>query len=374
MKVFFPIGSFYPSQTGGPNNTIFWMSKAMMKEGLDITIVSTNQGINDDLPKDTWLEKDYGKVIYTKTLVHYLPFRLLINSFRPLINSDIVHLTALFYPGSFISAILCRIFGKKIVWSTRGELDDQALVYSYWKKAPVLWFIKAFLSHKVVFHGTADTEVNFIKKTFGKDVKVIQVPNYLEIPTLVSKNKEKYFLFIGRIHPKKAIENLIEGLILSKEFLKSDFNLRIAGDYNNPYGLSLKTLVAENNLKDRIEFLGQIEGIEKQEILAKAYFSFMPSHTENFGNVVIEALAQKTPVVASKGTPWELLNEYNAGFWTGNSKEELALVVDEIILMKEEEYLFYSENALKLVTKKFDIKKNVEEWIYNYNQILNNKF
>ncbi len=88
--------------------------------------------------------------------------------------------------------------------------------------------------------------------------------------------------------------------------------LKIAGDNDNTYGRSLKKQVEELNLIDRIKFIGQIEAHEKQVFLAGSYFNFMPSHTENFGLVVVESLAQGTPVVATIESPW-------SGFEVGKS-------------------------------------------------------
>ena len=50
----------------------------------------------------------------------------------------------------------------------------------------------------------------------------------------------------------------------------------------------------------------------------------MPSHTENFGIVAAEALFHNTPVIASKNTPWQVLNVKNAGFHINNTPESIA--------------------------------------------------
>lgn len=62
----------------------------------------------------------------------------------------------------------------------------------------------------------------------------------------------------------------------------------------------------------------------------------MVSHSENFGNVIIlESLSQGTPVVASKGTPWEELNINNAGYWIDNSPDNIGQTIDKLISMSE---------------------------------------
>jgi glycosyltransferase involved in cell wall biosynthesis len=114
-----------------------------------------------------------------------------------------------------------------------------------------------------------------------------------------------------------------------------------------------------------------VEGTQKEQLYANALFSFMPSHTENFGNVAVESLAQGTPVAASTGTPWQLLEEKQAGFWTDNTPSVLAAVIDKILALSPEEYALYRQNAYTLATEQFDVHKNINQWIDAYKNILN---
>ena len=263
------------------------------------------------------------------------------------------------------------MMGKKIVWSPRGELHPNALIYSSIRKKIVLAFVKKLFRNNIFFHGTCLEEVDFIKNVFGNDVNIIETPNFMELPEKIEGvKKEDYFLFLGRIHPIKAIDHLIKAIDKSTMFREKNFKLKIAGDFDDEeYGPQLKVLVKELNLEDRVEFLGHIEGQEKELCLAKAYFSFLPSHSENFGNVVTEALAQGTPVVASKGTPWQVLEQEEAGFWIDNKVENLAKIMDRILLMGDGEYKQYCQHALALVRKEFDIKEKISTWSNTYKSI-----
>jgi glycosyltransferase involved in cell wall biosynthesis len=372
--ILFPIGSFYPAQSGGPNNTIYWITRSLKNNGLHPIIITTDDGIKPEhnINLNQWKDSYYGNVIYNKTLMHYFPYRAFINSWKHLKEAEVVHLTAIFYPLSWMIAITNTIFfKKKIIWSLRGELDDNALVYSAWKKKPILLFIRLFLKNKVTFHSTCDVETQDIKNNFGNEVSIIQIPNYLELPNLVSVKKEKYLLYLGRIHPIKAIENLIEAINLSQNFKNQEFKLKIAGNYNNPYGKELIALIKKLKLENKVEFVGHIEGNKKQELLAKAYYLVMPSHTENFGNVVVEALAQKTPVIASKGTPWNILETRKAGYWVDNDVQSLVKIIDNVLSQDRKSYDDMSVNALKLAKEEFDIERNIYEWINSYQQIAN---
>ena len=365
-----PVGSFYPAQTGGPDNTVYWITKALKTRNNNPIIVATERGVADSVDRNTWMNTEYGKVIYTRNLIHYFPLKLILTALRQIRHSDVIHLTMIFYPASFIMAFINKFFvGKPVVWSVRGDLDPYMLKRSAWKKRPVLWLIRNVLKKGVVFHATCDEEARYLKDNFGEDIKIVLIPNYMEFPEQVKVEKENSFLYLGRIHPKKAIENLIEALALSKRFKDSNYILKIAGDHNNPYGTDLQKLADKLNLANRVHFVGHVEGLKKQELLAEAKFSFMPSHTENFGIVAMEAMAQATPVVASKGTPWEILEEHEAGFWTENDPVSLSKIIDQIIGMDQSEYEKYVNNAKRLATEEFNIYEKINEWIKTYEQI-----
>lgn len=84
--------------------------------------------------------------------------------------------------------------------------------------------------------------------------------------------------------------------------------------------------------------------------------------SENFGNVVIEALSQGTPVVASHGTPWSGLVDNQAGYWIENTPEEIARSIDFVLSMNDEDYSALRIKA-HIYAQSFDVYENVNSWI-----------
>lgn len=372
FNVLFPTGSFYPAQNGGPDNTVYWITKALSKQGHKPIISTTDWGQPLPTPRDRWLETDYGRVVYTKSPLHYLPFTMMLRTLRNIRKVDVIHLSMIFYPASFMTAIINSAFyGKPMLWSSRGDLDPPMLARSNKRKQYVMALINRFVDKdKLWFHSTCDAETSYIKANFGEDSKIIQIPNYMELPERIETAKEKYFLYIGRIDPKKAVENLITALGDSKSFREGEYVLKVVGDYYNDYGHGLVKQAEELGLGNKIRFLGHRDGREKEELLAAAYFTFMPSHTENFGIVVMEGLAQGTPAVASTGTPWEILEERKAGYWVDNDPASLTRVIEHIYTLTPEEMEEMNANALKLAQEEFSIHANVGEWEAAYQKIL----
>jgi glycosyltransferase involved in cell wall biosynthesis len=366
MKIFYPLEVFYPSQAGGPANTIYWIAKNISKHGFQPIIVATDKGIQPEIPLNKWIEFDGCRAIYIKTRFLHFPIYQVLIALKHFYRADIIHISSFFYPTAFVIAIASRILNKKIVWSARGELDTKALKHSKHRKRPILWLIKKLIGVNPLFHSTCNEETEYIKTVFGENAKVTQIPNFIEIPSKTDRQTSNYLLYIGRIHPKKAIDNLIRGASMSNVFLKSDFILKIAGKGKNEFEVPLHKLVKELGLDHKIIFAGQIEGEEKQQLLASAYFTIMPSHTENFGIVVLESLAQNTPVIASKGSPWKVLEEENIGFWVDNSIKSIAQKIDEILLMKPEKYNQFRNLCRDFVIREYDIQENIVKWVDVY--------
>ncbi|MBW3466411.1 glycosyltransferase [Arthrospiribacter ruber] len=373
MKILIPIGSFFPAQVGGPSSTLFWLAKELKKIGYEPSVVTTMKGVSD-LPCNTKIELEGVQVIYYSYRFWQLPFRLLGSLFREVPRADILILSSFFYLPSMFCVILAKLFKKPVIISPRGEFSYSALEYKSFSKVLRIKFSKLLYPNNITFHATSNQEVEDIRNVF-QHVKVSKIPNFMILPPKVDSNVGDYFLFLGRIHSIKSIDNIIEALDF-ETFKNSKFEFRIAGfEAENGYLDRIRKLTVDRGLQAKVKFLGPVNGDEKNKLLANAKFLFLVSKSENFGNVVIESLAQGTPVVASFGTPWELLKEYDAGFWIDNQPSSIMQTVSKILHMESNDYLRMRVNAEKLVKEKFDIKSNIWIWdnllkatIRNYNE------
>lgn len=371
MKILFPVEIFYPSQVGGPANTVYFLTKHLLNNGHEPIVIATDSGIASDIKRNEWIKNEAGQITYVSTGHIYFPLRQTLTSLWNLRKADAVHFSSFLFPTAFITGIAARLMGKKIAWSARGELDDFSLSYSRSRKLPVLWLLRKIIGTYPLYHSTSDEETGFIKLRFGENASVIQITNYVELQPQRSRTPTDHLLFVGRIHRKKGIENLIRGAAGSKSFRESQFGLKVAGTGSKSLIAELHSVISELGLEDRVELLGHVEGEDKAELYANAYFTFMPSFSENFGNVVVESLAQGTPVVASVHSPWKVLEENKIGFWTENTPEELSKIIDRVLQMEPAEYNGYRERARPFVVDNFDIQQNFHEWIEFYEQLEN---
>ena len=351
-KVLIQTGSFYPAQEGGPTITLYWLASGLARAGYDVKVLASTTGLNGQYPEDSWVTINDFSVIYATPSYGKQIAKPLIQECDCLIRSGVCQLP------THISNLKWLRRGKHIVLSPRGELFDPAIyhkgkLYGALKMMAFKLF-GVLYGKRIVYHATSSEEVEQIRKIMGKDSKVVLIPNYMILPkrVVVDEEDRKYFVYVGRVAPIKALDNLIQSLGISESFRESDYSFVIVGNNTGAYYETLCDLIKSSNLESKIRFVGVKTGEEKDSIVAGARYLFLVSHSENFGNVVIEALAQGTPVVASEGTPWKELITNNAGWWVNNSPDSLARVIDAIITQPEEQYILQRRGA-------WDTQKNL---------------
>lgn len=107
--------------------------------------------------------------------------------------------------------------------------------------------------------------------------------------------KRPRVLYVGRVDPEKSVEEVVEAFtIVAKKVPEAEF--LIVGDGIAKPGL--EKLVAENNLSDKVRFLGRVMPPELQEIYKTGTLFATASKTETQGIVLIEAAATGLPLVA----------------------------------------------------------------------------
>ena len=357
-------GLFYPATLGGPANTLYWTAKALVQKGVDVTVVTSHLFVKDsEIKADSWNDISGIKVRYCSWRGK-IPFRIIWNAVKSLKHVDAVILSSVCFIPNTIVARIAVWKKKKVIWSPRGEMFDSAVGGN---KLKLLFFkhLKSRFSHKVVFHATSSEEELCIRNTLGIATNVVVIPNYMELPPVIEDSKidERYLLYVGRIAPIKALDNLVEALGNSKLFLESDYKMKIAGSDQNGFKTKLEAMInAVPQLKNKVEFLGVVQGEAKMRLYRNARFSVLVSHSENFGNVVLESLSQGTPVLVSHGTPWQIVESEKAGFWIDNKPSEISEYINTILSQDEMEYQQYCDNA-KALAASFDVSKHIEEWI-----------
>tara|TARA_R110000868_G_scaffold3811_5_gene23468 strand:- start:11676 stop:12797 length:1122 start_codon:yes stop_codon:yes gene_type:complete len=371
MKILFPIMSFYPAQSGGPSNTIYWHAKELVGHQLEPFVVTTDNDIQDStIIRNKWTTLDQFKVIYTRNYNNKYAYNLTLAAIKKLKEVDMVHFSSLFYPPNMVIAVFALMYNKKIILSTRGELESFALSQGRSKLKVLAIHIYKMLCRNILFHGTSKSEIENIHKTFKNLGGCVEISNFMQLPDRIVTDKKNQFLFVGRINRIKALHKIIEGFGLSEKFRKSNYSFCIAGKGDHKYLDELQKQTNILGLEHKIKILGKsIEGLEKEKIYAESKFLMLLSESENFGNVVIEAMAQATPAITSFGTPWAVLNDNKIGYHINNASTNITKIINEVIDLEEQEYEAISENSFKYVKDNFDVKTNIQKWVTIYQKL-----
>jgi glycosyltransferase involved in cell wall biosynthesis len=324
MKVLITVPSYHPSIFGGIAICMHQIIPEVAKK-CQVTVLTTSFKIpdNSNIEYDKWMSKDGHEIMYVKTEHTLLSTKYIITAINQVKRCDRVYLNSLFFFPNLLVYLFAKIYKKKVFWSTHGELGEPALKIKKFKKKIYLFALKTN-SAKIHFISTSDQEAIQIRNKFKLN-RISVIPNFFDIIKLEDFPKKNQFLFLGRISPIKKIENLIIAFSKSIALTEpgaSDYKLIIAGEYDNEYVQyfeCLKALIQSLSMNDRISFIGSVSSPQKEVLIAESKALCLVSSSENFGNVVVEALAQGTPVIASHGTPWADLNETNSGFWIENS-------------------------------------------------------
>jgi len=114
MKIFYPVEVFYPSQAGGAANSVRYITRHLSRELFDCTIVATDKGLPAEIKRNEWRENADGRVIFVKTRSLRIPIRAAFVSIRNLFRADLVHISSIFFPTAFSTALAACMLKKKL--------------------------------------------------------------------------------------------------------------------------------------------------------------------------------------------------------------------------------------------------------------------
>lgn len=389
MKINLIIPSFYPATLyGGPIFSTLHTCEELGKiENINVYVSTTNANMTSKLDVETNRWKKFSNNFYVKyydeTKVDKFSLQLYFNIWKDIKSSDVVHVQSIFNTPTPISLLYARIFNKPVLLSPRGSLGEWCIgngskLKSLWLK----YLIQPFVN-TITWHATAEQEKQEILMLFPK-AKVVIVPNGIDYElfqtsnTLSSSlfsnkfigsqiNADKIIVSMGRLQKKKGFDILINSFAKIIQTHPTTM-LLIAGDDEGELE-ALEKRVPKLNLENKVFFIGAISGQDKIDFLANADLFVLPSHNENFGNVYIESLATGTPIVASKNTPWEEVEENGCGKWVNNTVEETSRAILTMLSKNQDEM---QVNA-KMLAKKYDWKTIAKEFKKLYENILENK-
>ncbi len=321
---------YIDDEASGPAYTTTSLNRAMNEQG-----VSSLLAVTTDLDRGPQSDLHWLKAFPRRKFLYRLGRSPeMLRWLRGQVASgtvDVIHNNSIWMMPNVYPSWVTKGTNIPLVVSPHGTFSEWSMRHSRAVKF-IFWhgFQKSALHRTALFHATAESEYEDIRR-LGFRQPVAMVPNGVDIPSPSRGTRrdrgEATLLFVSRVHPKKGLEYLLHAwAALQDAHLR--WNLRIVGPGEPSYLEKLGELASSLRL-ERVAFTGPLYGREKDEAYLSADLFVLPTHSENFGMAVAEALAAGCPVVTTRGAPWSGLVDHHAGWWIDIGIEPLRLALDE---------------------------------------------
>ncbi len=258
-----------------------------------------------------------------------------------------------------------------VVLAPRGDMCTNAIAIKKWKKIPFLFVARiAGIYRGLFFQATMEEEADNLKKYLGvKNEQIYRLSNLPKTPVhRFDYKKEEGKLkavYLSRISVKKNLLTAIKAI--NKMTSEVDFDIYGPMEEAGYWELCEEEIAkAPDNVS--ITYKGQIDTKEAPEVFGRYDCFVFPTFTENYGHVIAEALMHDCPIVISLGTtPWDDVNEYDAGHAIDlNDLQGFTNALEGIASMDQKCYNIFLENVRKYVDVKInlsDLKKGYKAMI-----------
>lgn len=184
----------------------------------------------------------------------------------------------------------------------------------------------------------------------------------------LAANPEPLIVFLGRIHPSKGIEILLDGF--ARAGLPSNWRLVIAGPQWSPaYANAMRNRITRLGISARVEFLGPIFGSQKWHLLKRAWVVTVPSQSEVMAMVNLEAAACGTPTITTPETG--LLGwEEGGGMLISRQADEMVKALKQASSWTIAERMSRGSASRRMIEKKYSWEVVLPLWKACYESVL----
>ncbi len=391
MRILHVIGSMDPL-TGGPCQGIRNSSPELEKIGVYREVICFDDNcasfLNSDAFPITALGKGKGAPRYNAQLKPWLR--------ENLPRFDVVVTNGLWlYHSLALRQVIAELKmkvqkGKMDIKIPRWYIMPHGMLDPYFQRAPdrILkairnWFYWKIIEHKVIEQAdgllfTCQTELELARTTFKPYLpkKEINVGYGVEVPPMLtdrmkiafrskcpSIENSTYFLFLSRIHEKKGVDLLVNAYIkLSLEKQASSQTLPklvIAGPgIESAYGKTILGLLHKYpSVKSNVLFPGMLSGDAKWGAFYGCDAFVLPSHQENFGIAVVEALSCYKPVLVSNQVNiWREIETCRGGLIEENTQDGTYRLLQSWMSLLANDKEVMGKNARKTFEEHFSAK------------------
>ncbi|MBY0493713.1 MAG: glycosyltransferase [Cyanobacteria bacterium] len=340
MKLLHVVASYWPAtRYGGTIVSVHGLCRALAARGHDVHVYTTSvDGPGDSsVPHGEAVNVDGVNVWYFRSesfrrLYYAAPLRDALR--RTAGDFDVIHTHAIYLWPLWAAAREARRAGVPYVVSPRGMLEKELIERksAIWKAALIGFVEKDNLEGAAAIHVTSAREADEAEAFGFRLRRIAEIPNGVDFdrngagasPAIAQRIRgTPYVLFLGRINWKKGLDRLIEAMAHAP-----GIRLIVAGNDEDHYQPALEAIARRTGTSDRVIFTGAVHGADKTALIDGARALILSSYSENFGNVVLEAMAAGRPVIVSKDVGLaDLVAETGSGVVTSGAPDHLGAAI-----------------------------------------------
>lgn len=341
MRILHVVPTFFPAwRHGGPVRAVDGLARAQARLGHEVAVFTTHRNGEEvlDVPTDRPVYREGVEVRYFALSfprrIDRAP-RLARELEGRLGTVDVVHLHSVFLWPTWAAARAARRHGVPYLLSPRGILAP-ALVRTRGALRKRLWIElleRRNLEGAAAVHATSELEAREIAGLGLRLRSLVVVPNGVDLPDrpLPASRPPGRLLFLGRVSWKKGIDRLIDALAHLP-----GVELVVAGPDDEELTPALHERAGRAGVASRVTFAGAVDDRERDRLFAQSALLALPSRSENFGNVVVEAMAAGLPVVVTSAVgAAELVRAAGGGEVVPEEPMALATAIDKLLAEPE---------------------------------------
>jgi poly(glycerol-phosphate) alpha-glucosyltransferase len=274
-------------------------------------------------------------------------------------NLDVLHVHCLWVYPSVAAPKWATITGKPYIISVHGMLDPWALKHSAWKKTVAgMLYEHRHLKGASCLHAVSSSEVDSIRR-FGLTNPVCLIPYGIDSQDANACRRAqdtRELLFLGRIHPKKGLVNLLDAWRHVQRSLETPnvrWRLVIAGWDQMNHQAELIRISRKLGVSSSVEFVGPKFGSDKDALLGSAHAFILPSFSEGLPLSILEAWAYGLPVVMTPECNIPQGFAAGAAVRIGTATSDIVPGLMELMAMSDDELSVMGSRGRQLVEKDF---------------------
>jgi poly(glycerol-phosphate) alpha-glucosyltransferase len=276
---------------------------------------------------------------------------------------DCLHLHGIWMYPSRAATRWARATGRRFLVSPHGMLDPWITARGRWKKALArIGYERASWRAAAALHALTPNEAQDIARESGRDDALV-IPNPAPgCGPAPQAGREATIAYIGRIHSKKNLLALVEGWMIARLPVRA--RLEIAGWGDPDDVAALEAAIARAG--PAVRFHGPVYGAAKQELLDRARFTVLPSHSEGLPMAMLEGWSAGTPSIMTAQCNLPEGFAAGAAIECGPSPQAIAGALEQALSLDESGWLAMARAAQGLAAGPFSAARVAERWAAAY--------